>query len=86
MRMGRLAELVLAADELDDLDAADVRHVQVEDDQGEVACSESRSMASRPLAACSKASASKGRRQARDHVAHDLAVVDNQQFSHLGFT
>ena len=34
-RMGRAAQLVLTADELDHLDAADVRHVQIEDHQVE---------------------------------------------------
>ena len=72
------AELVLAADELDDLEAADVGHVEVEHDEVE-------GLEREPLDRLEPARRVRERQplvrpQARDdHLAHHLAVVDDRE-------
>ena len=64
MMMGSVAKLVLPAHELHDLEPADVRHVEVENDDVRIVCSESCSIASSPLDAWVTCSDGSGRRHA----------------------
>ena len=81
MMIGSVSQLVLAADELDHLDAADVGHVEVEDDEIE--------RLERELLDRLEAARRVGEREPRlgaqagdDHLAHHLAVVDDQNLRH----
>src|SRR6185503_15405726 len=77
----QLAQLILPADELDNLDAADIGHVEVEHDEVERA---QRELLDGLETAGRVREAQAGlRAQARDdHVPHDLAVIDHQNLGH----
>lgn len=73
--------MVLRAYELDDLDATDIGHVEIEDDQIEAGDREALDRfeaGPREL----ERHRPQGAQAGRDHVAHELAIVDNEEALH----
>ena len=75
--IGSVSQLVLPADELDDLDATDVRHVQVEHD--ELKRAQGQALDGFEPARSVRKDEVRARSKARDdHVTHHFAVIDDE--------
>jgi hypothetical protein len=80
---GQAPQPVLPAHELDHLDAADVRHVEIEHE--EVEFLEGKLLDGlEPARGVAKGELGLGAETRDDHVAHHLAVVDDEYLLHAG--